>query len=170
MQEGGPATGVIFENDYHAVHGALRGTYTLPAVLSGLHGAPIFSAGRRHTGVGFHHHHESWLAQLIGRKAGATSKAMHVFLLFSYHKTLTSWWWQKEVWFLLPPGSPRPPAVPPWWCTLQPPAGLQLAILEPGEVSRLLSRASLKSKIQDLKRAALLVLASDLCGHRLANR
>lgn len=102
----GPSKAVIFENDYHAVHAALRGTYTIPALLSGIHGAPIFSAGRRHTGVGFHHHHESWLAELVGRK----------------------------VWFLLPPGSPRPPAIPPWWYTRQPPPGLQVAILEPGEV------------------------------------
>jgi len=102
----GTSKGVIFENDYHSVHAALRGTYAIPAQLSGIHGAPIFSAGRRHTGVGFHHHHESWLAELVGRK----------------------------VWFLLPPGSPRPPAIPPWWYTRQPPRGLQVAILEPGEV------------------------------------
>ena len=82
-----PATGVIFENDYHLVYDAIRDAYAAPSLLSEIHGAPIFSAGRGHTGVGFHHHHESWLAQLVGRK----------------------------VWLLLPPGASRPPSVPPWW-------------------------------------------------------
>eukprot|EP00440_Ansanella_granifera_P021862 gb/GFBE01023736.1/.p1 GENE.gb/GFBE01023736.1/~~gb/GFBE01023736.1/.p1 ORF type:complete len:195 (+),score=23.83 gb/GFBE01023736.1/:1-585(+) len=68
---------VVFENDFHAVHQALQGVHHVPPELASVHGAPIFSAGRKDTGVGFHHHHESWLAQLHGRK----------------------------VWFLLPPGS-----------------------------------------------------------------
>ncbi|CAE8642309.1 unnamed protein product [Polarella glacialis] len=100
------ATGVVFENDFHAVHTALQDAYWVPKLLAGVHGAPIFSAARQHTGVGFHHHHESWLAQLKGRK----------------------------VWLLVPPGAPRPAAVPPWWNLLQPPEGLLVCVLEPGEV------------------------------------
>lgn len=100
------ATSVIFENDYHTVHSLIRDGYDLPRLLQDVHGSPIFSAGRQHTGVGFHRHNESWLAQVRGRK----------------------------MWLLLPAGSPRPEALPPWWYLRKRPSGMRVYILEPGEI------------------------------------
>jgi len=97
---------VLFENDFHAAHRVLGGGYNVPGVLSGVHGRPIFSAGRRHTGIGFHRHEENWLAQLQGRKA----------------------------WFLLPAGAERPPTLPPWQYLRERPEGLLCCVLEPGEI------------------------------------
>ncbi|CAE8709955.1 unnamed protein product, partial [Polarella glacialis] len=101
-----PARGVIFENDFHQAMPALGKAYSVPQLLSDVHGKPLFSAGRRHTGIGFHRHNESWLAQLHGRK----------------------------VWFLVPEGLDRPPALPPWWYLRERPQGMLTCILEPGEV------------------------------------
>ena len=42
--------------------------FAVPELLAGIHGAPIFSVGRKDTGVGFHRHSATWLAQLQGRK------------------------------------------------------------------------------------------------------
>lgn len=97
---------LIFENDFQPVHHALRGTFEVPQLLEEVHGAPVFSAGRVNTGIGFHRHNEAWLAQLRGRKA----------------------------WFLLPPSSPRPAVLPPWWYLDARPHGLRFCVLEPGEV------------------------------------
>lgn len=101
-----PAFGVLFENDFHAAHRALGGFCRMPPLLQKVHGSPIFSAGRRHTGVGFHRHNESWLAQLRGRKA----------------------------WLLVPPDADRPVALPPWWYLKERPPDLMVCVLHPGEV------------------------------------
>eukprot|EP00929_Paragymnodinium_shiwhaense_P033176 TRINITY_DN18261_c0_g1_i4.p1 TRINITY_DN18261_c0_g1~~TRINITY_DN18261_c0_g1_i4.p1 ORF type:complete len:412 (-),score=52.95 TRINITY_DN18261_c0_g1_i4:63-1298(-) len=98
--------GVLFENDFHSAHAALKDSYSVPQLLSRVHGKPIFSAARRHTGVGFHAHDETWLAQLQGRKA----------------------------WFLVPPEAPRPPTLPPWWYMRERPADMHFSVLQPGEV------------------------------------
>jgi len=98
--------GVIFENDFHAAHSALAQGYSVPRLLSRVHGRPIFSAGRQHTGVGFHCHTESWLAQLQGRKA----------------------------WFLVPDDYDRPQSLPPWWYLRERPQGCLFCVLEPGEI------------------------------------
>jgi len=98
--------GVVFENDFHGAHRALGYCYKVPDILGELHGKPIFSAAKEHTGVGFHCHSESWLAQLHGRKA----------------------------WFLLPKDADPPPMLPPWWYLRERPRGLLVSVLEPGEV------------------------------------
>eukprot|EP00746_Dinoflagellata_sp_MGD_P016406 gnl/MRDRNA2_/MRDRNA2_137002_c0_seq1.p1 gnl/MRDRNA2_/MRDRNA2_137002_c0~~gnl/MRDRNA2_/MRDRNA2_137002_c0_seq1.p1 ORF type:complete len:377 (+),score=69.98 gnl/MRDRNA2_/MRDRNA2_137002_c0_seq1:39-1133(+) len=67
--------GVLFDQDdpQLGMHHALRGLYDIPEALKQLMSArkktkPVFSAGRRNTGVGMHNHAENWLAQLWGRK------------------------------------------------------------------------------------------------------
>lgn len=99
-------TAVIFENDFLSTVPILGREYSVPKILRRVHGMPIFSAGRRDTGVGMHRHNESWLAQLLGRKA----------------------------WFLLPADCPRPPYQPPWKYWRERPEGLVVSIVEPGEV------------------------------------
>lgn len=100
------SSSVLFENDFHPAHGAVKGLYQVPKPLVSIQGHPIFSAGRQHTGVGFHRHEENWLAQLLGRK----------------------------VWFLLPEEAMRPPGLPPWWYLKCPPEGLKCCVVQPGEV------------------------------------
>lgn len=96
---------VLFENDFHAGNIQLRRGYEVPELLSGVHGKPIFSLGRKHTGVGFHRHNESWLAQIRGRK----------------------------VWLMIPDGE-RPPALPPWRYLVDRPEIMLCCILQPGEI------------------------------------
>jgi len=97
---------VVYENDFQPVHHRLRKSCEVPQLLQAVHGRPVFSAGAQHTGIGFHRHNESWLAQLHGRKT----------------------------WLLLPPSATRPPSLPPWWSLAQRPLGLRACTLEPGEV------------------------------------
>lgn len=97
--------GLLFENDFHAAHGALRKAYEVPVPFETIHGRPIFSAGRRGTGVGFHRHSENWLAQLYGRKA----------------------------WFLAPADTDRPPTRAPWLYIQDRPPGVLYCVVEPGE-------------------------------------
>ena len=59
---------VLFENDFDAERLEILDGFAVPKLLAGIHGAPIFSVGRQHTGVGFHRHGAAWLAQLLGRK------------------------------------------------------------------------------------------------------
>jgi len=67
--------GILFDQDdpMQLIHKTLRDSHDVPSVLSPIHRhrettKPIFSAGRFNTGVGFHSHMESWLAQVHGRK------------------------------------------------------------------------------------------------------
>ena len=59
---------VLFENDFDAERLEILDGFAVPELLAGIHGAPIFSVGRKDTGVGFHRHSAAWLAQLQGRK------------------------------------------------------------------------------------------------------
>lgn len=59
---------VLFENDFDAERLELLDGFAVPELLAEIHGAPIFSVGRKDTGVGFHRHGAAWLAQLVGRK------------------------------------------------------------------------------------------------------
>lgn len=56
----------IFENDFGDPE--ILAKLKVPEVLRHIHGAPIFSVSKRHTGVGFHRHSTAWLAQLQGSK------------------------------------------------------------------------------------------------------
>lgn len=71
----GPRPGILFDQDTPSlsVHAGMQEFYDVPPALGALHGhraavKPIFSAGRFNTGVAFHTHPESWLAQICGRK------------------------------------------------------------------------------------------------------
>lgn len=100
-----PKNCVLFENDFHAEHHVLQRGFRVPELLADVHGAPIFSVGCKDTGVGFHRHKETWLAQLQGRK----------------------------LWLLIP-GGRRPPALPPWRYLIERPSCLVCCVLHPGEV------------------------------------
>mmetsp|Transcript_65271 Transcript_65271/g.123642 ORF Transcript_65271/g.123642 Transcript_65271/m.123642 type:complete len:637 (+) Transcript_65271:106-2016(+) len=78
---------MLFENDWHRVHRALRGGYEIPHQLSSVGERPVFLAGRRGTGLSFQRHSESWMAQAFGRK----------------------------VWVLVPGTNPRPTNARAWW-------------------------------------------------------
>jgi len=54
---------VIFENDFVGNVPILGREFSVPTVLKDVHGMPLFSAGRKNTGVGMHRHNENWLAQ-----------------------------------------------------------------------------------------------------------
>ena len=97
---------VIFENDFLRTVPILGRQFSVPKLLQRIHGMPIFSAARKDTGVGMHRHNESWLAQLLGRKA----------------------------WFLLPENCERPADRAPWEYLKEAPEGLMICIVEPGEV------------------------------------
>eukprot|EP00435_Cladocopium_sp_Y103_P020313 s1327_g4.t4 len=96
---------VLFENDFDAERLEILDGFAVPELLAGIHGAPIFSVGRKDTGVGFHRHSPAWLAQLQGRKL-----------------------------WLLVPGGRRPPERPPWQYLTQKPKQLICGVAHPGEI------------------------------------
>eukprot|EP00438_Fugacium_kawagutii_P011732 Skav222906 [mRNA] locus=scaffold1489:157772:159614:+ [translate_table: standard] len=96
---------VLFENDFDAERLELLNGFAVPELLAEIHGAPIFSAGRKDTGLGFHRHGAAWLAQLVGRKL-----------------------------WLLVPGGKRPPERPPWQYLTHRPKQLTCGVAHPGEV------------------------------------
>lgn len=74
---------VLFENDFDAERLELLDCFAVPELLAEIHGAPIFSVGRKDTGLGFHRHGAAWLAQLVGRKLwllvpGRSSDPTHI--------------------------------------------------------------------------------------------
>ena len=69
LSDGESSSGcVLFENDFDAERLSMLDGFGVPDLLSSVRGAPIFSVGRKDTGIGFHRHSAAWLAQLQGRK------------------------------------------------------------------------------------------------------
>ncbi|CAJ1339576.1 unnamed protein product [Effrenium voratum] len=106
LSDGESSSGcVLFENDFDAERLSMLDGFGVPDLLSSVRGAPIFSVGRKDTGIGFHRHSAAWLAQLQGRKL-----------------------------WLLVPGGRRPAARAPWQYLTHRPPGLLCCVAHPGEV------------------------------------
>mmetsp|Transcript_108628 Transcript_108628/g.346294 ORF Transcript_108628/g.346294 Transcript_108628/m.346294 type:complete len:317 (-) Transcript_108628:24-974(-) len=110
-----PRPGVLFDQDTPElpVHAAVSRFYEAPPLLRAVHAGrklvrPIFSVGRLNTGVGFHSHPESWLAQVCGRK----------------------------LWWIVPKGRPAGDIIAPWQYLLpgMAPTDALFCIASPGQV------------------------------------